>query len=209
MRKKFQNIKSHDCHVIMRQLLPIELRGLLLKHVRVLIVKLHAFLNAISQQTPPPPPLWQNPLPPPLRQKRKSTAAPAASTTTAKKSSSAKKSSAAKKDPTKLPYEMTDEKNVIIVAADMKCQLAPKQPPPKQYIPPGKVKNFAKMVERPRPNNCYQTMIALFYSHIMRMLSSREVVVLAGKQLRSSGTEKTNRYPLSTFSLMMIRRRHD
>src|SRR3954471_8614857 len=48
--KKFQNLKSHDCHVIMMQLLPIALRGLLLENVRVPIVKLCAFLNAISQK---------------------------------------------------------------------------------------------------------------------------------------------------------------
>ncbi|KAK1696300.1 hypothetical protein QYE76_012997 [Lolium multiflorum] len=46
--KKFQNLKSHDCHVIMTQLLP--LRGLLPENVRVAIVKLCAFLNAISQK---------------------------------------------------------------------------------------------------------------------------------------------------------------
>ena len=48
--KKFQNLKSHDCHVIMTQLLPIALRGLLSENVRVAIVKLCAFLNAISQK---------------------------------------------------------------------------------------------------------------------------------------------------------------
>ncbi|KAK1558021.1 hypothetical protein QYE76_037318 [Lolium multiflorum] len=48
--KKFQNLKSHDCHVIMMQLLPIALRGLLPENVRVAIVKLCAFLNAISQK---------------------------------------------------------------------------------------------------------------------------------------------------------------
>src|SRR3954466_7282726 len=48
--KKFQNLKSHDCNVIMRQLLPIALRGLLPEIVRVAIVKLCAFLNAISQK---------------------------------------------------------------------------------------------------------------------------------------------------------------
>ena len=48
--KKFQNLKSHDCHVIMMQLLPIALRGLLPENVRVPIVKLCAFLNAISQK---------------------------------------------------------------------------------------------------------------------------------------------------------------
>src|SRR3954463_6008564 len=49
-QKKFQNLKSHDCHVIMTQLLPIALRGILPENVRVAIVKLCAFLNAISQK---------------------------------------------------------------------------------------------------------------------------------------------------------------
>src|SRR3954463_5522811 len=48
--KKFQNLKSHDCHMIMTQLLSIALRGLLPENVRVAIVKLCAFLNAISQK---------------------------------------------------------------------------------------------------------------------------------------------------------------
>ena len=48
--KKFQNLKSHDCHVIMTQLLPVALRGLLPENVRVPIVKLCSFLNAISQK---------------------------------------------------------------------------------------------------------------------------------------------------------------
>jgi hypothetical protein len=48
--EKFQNLKSHDCHVIMTQLLPVALRGLLPENVRVAIVKLCAFLNAISQK---------------------------------------------------------------------------------------------------------------------------------------------------------------
>jgi hypothetical protein len=46
--KKFQNLKSHDYHMIMMQLLPAALRGLLLENVRVAIVKLCAFLKAIS-----------------------------------------------------------------------------------------------------------------------------------------------------------------
>ena len=49
-REKFQNLKSHDCHVIMTQLLPVALRGLLPDNVRLAIVKLCAFLNAISQK---------------------------------------------------------------------------------------------------------------------------------------------------------------
>jgi hypothetical protein len=48
--QKFQNLKSHDCHVIMTQLLPVALRGLLPENVREPIVKLCAFLNAISQK---------------------------------------------------------------------------------------------------------------------------------------------------------------
>src|SRR3954470_5797661 len=48
--KKFQNLKSHDCHVIMTQLLPVALRGLLPENVRFAIMKLCAFLNAISEK---------------------------------------------------------------------------------------------------------------------------------------------------------------
>ena len=48
--KKFQNLKFHDCHVLMTQLLPVALRGLLPENVRVSIVQLCAFLNAISQK---------------------------------------------------------------------------------------------------------------------------------------------------------------
>jgi hypothetical protein len=48
--KKFQNLKSHDCHVSMTQLLSVALRGLLLENVRLAIVKLCAFLNEISQK---------------------------------------------------------------------------------------------------------------------------------------------------------------
>ena len=47
---KFQNLKSHDCHVIMTQLLLVAWRGILPENVRVPIVKLCAFLNAISQK---------------------------------------------------------------------------------------------------------------------------------------------------------------
>src|SRR3954463_16479108 len=49
-QKKFQNLKSHDCHVLMTQLLPVALRGILPENVRLHIVKLCAFLNAISQK---------------------------------------------------------------------------------------------------------------------------------------------------------------
>jgi hypothetical protein len=48
--KKFLNLKSHDCHVLMTQLLPVALRGILPPNVRLATVKLCAFLNAISQK---------------------------------------------------------------------------------------------------------------------------------------------------------------
>ena len=48
--KKFLNLKSHDCHVLMTQLLPVALRGILPPHVRLATVKLCAFLNVISQK---------------------------------------------------------------------------------------------------------------------------------------------------------------
>ena len=46
----FTNLKSHDCHVLMTQLLPVALRGILPENVRLAIVKLCAFLNEISQK---------------------------------------------------------------------------------------------------------------------------------------------------------------
>jgi hypothetical protein len=48
--KKFQNLKSHDCHMLMMQLLQVPLRGILPENIRVPIVKLFAFLNAVSQK---------------------------------------------------------------------------------------------------------------------------------------------------------------
>ena len=48
--KKFLNLKSHDCHVLVTQLLLVALRGILHTHVRLATVKLCAFLNAISQK---------------------------------------------------------------------------------------------------------------------------------------------------------------
>ena len=49
-KKKFTNLKSHDCHVFMTELLPFVLREILPENVRLTIVKLCAFLNAISQK---------------------------------------------------------------------------------------------------------------------------------------------------------------
>jgi hypothetical protein len=50
MKEKFTNLMSHDCHVLMTQLLPVALRGILMENVRLTIVKLCAFLNKISQK---------------------------------------------------------------------------------------------------------------------------------------------------------------
>jgi hypothetical protein len=49
VEKKFQNLKSLDCHVLITQLLLVALRGILPEYVRLTIVKVCAFLNAISQ----------------------------------------------------------------------------------------------------------------------------------------------------------------
>jgi len=48
--KKLTNLKSHDCHVLMTKLLPLVLWGILPENVRLTIVKLCAFLNAVSQK---------------------------------------------------------------------------------------------------------------------------------------------------------------
>jgi len=57
--KKFTNLKSHDCHVLMTQLLLVVLRGILPENVRLAIVKLCAFLNKISQKAIDPEKLIQ------------------------------------------------------------------------------------------------------------------------------------------------------
>ena len=38
--KKFTHVKSHDCHVLMTQLIPVTLRGILPANVRATIIKL-------------------------------------------------------------------------------------------------------------------------------------------------------------------------
>ena len=48
--KKFTNLKSHDCDILMTQLLPVALRGILPENVRLAVVKLCDFLNEISQK---------------------------------------------------------------------------------------------------------------------------------------------------------------
>ena len=48
--KKFTNLNSHDCHVLMTELLPLVLQGIHHENVQLTIMKLCAFLNAISQK---------------------------------------------------------------------------------------------------------------------------------------------------------------
>ena len=48
--KKITNLKSHDCHILMTQLLLVALRGILPENVRLAVVKLCAFLNEILQK---------------------------------------------------------------------------------------------------------------------------------------------------------------
>jgi hypothetical protein len=48
--KKLTNLESHDCHILITQLLADPLRGILPENVRLAIVKLCAFLNEISQK---------------------------------------------------------------------------------------------------------------------------------------------------------------
>ena len=43
-------LKAHDCHVIMAQLLPVAIRGVLLEKVREPIIKFCSFFNAISHK---------------------------------------------------------------------------------------------------------------------------------------------------------------
>ena len=49
-KKKFLSLKSHDCHVLMTQLLPVALKGILHLYVRLATVKLSAFLNAFFSE---------------------------------------------------------------------------------------------------------------------------------------------------------------
>jgi len=49
--KKFTNLKPHDCHILMTQLLPVALRGIQPEIVRLAIINLCVFVNKISQKT--------------------------------------------------------------------------------------------------------------------------------------------------------------
>jgi hypothetical protein len=50
LEKKFLNLKSHDCHVLMTQLLLVALRGILPPNVHLATMKPCAILNGVSQK---------------------------------------------------------------------------------------------------------------------------------------------------------------
>ena len=50
-KKRFGGIKSHDYHVMMTQLLPVALRGIMDTHVRETLTDLCHFFDAISRKS--------------------------------------------------------------------------------------------------------------------------------------------------------------
>ena len=50
-KKRFSGMKSHDCHVMMTQILPVALRGIMDKHVRDMLIGLCNFFNVISRKS--------------------------------------------------------------------------------------------------------------------------------------------------------------
>ena len=50
-KKRFSGMKSHDCHVMMMQLLPVALRGIMDTHVRETLTDLCHFFDAISRKS--------------------------------------------------------------------------------------------------------------------------------------------------------------
>ena len=56
---KLIGLKSHDCHVLMQQLLPVAIRGILPKNVRHAITRLCSFFNSICSKVVDPQKLDQ------------------------------------------------------------------------------------------------------------------------------------------------------
>ena len=50
-KKRFSGMKSHDCHVMMTQILPVALRGIMDKHVRDMLIGLCNFFDVISRKS--------------------------------------------------------------------------------------------------------------------------------------------------------------
>ena len=91
--------------------------------------------------SPPPPP-------PPPAKKKQSAWVPPPSPPRPKKTQERKK-----KEPSleKSGYEMTDEELTAWVQEDMRMQLKPKKPPPKEPVDPIVKKFFLSMICQPKP----------------------------------------------------------
>jgi hypothetical protein len=50
-KKRFSRMKSHDCHVLMTQILPIAIRGIMDEHVREMLFGLCNFFDVISRKS--------------------------------------------------------------------------------------------------------------------------------------------------------------
>jgi hypothetical protein len=50
-KQKYSGMKSHDCHVMMMQILPVTLRGIMDKHVRDTLIGLCNFFDEISRKS--------------------------------------------------------------------------------------------------------------------------------------------------------------
>ena len=50
-KQNFSGMKSHDCHVMMTQILPVAIRGIMDKHVRDTLTDLCNFFDVISRKS--------------------------------------------------------------------------------------------------------------------------------------------------------------
>jgi hypothetical protein len=50
-KKRFSGMKSHNCHMLMTQILPIAIRGIMDEHVRETLFGLCNFFNVISRKS--------------------------------------------------------------------------------------------------------------------------------------------------------------
>ena len=50
-KQKFSGMKSHDCHVLMAQILPVAIRGIMDAHVREMLFGLCKFFDIISRKS--------------------------------------------------------------------------------------------------------------------------------------------------------------
>ena len=50
-KQKFSGMKSHDCYVMMTQIFPVAIRGIMYKHVRETLFGLCNFFDVISRKS--------------------------------------------------------------------------------------------------------------------------------------------------------------